>query len=293
MSWIPDGSRLRHLREQQEYTIELLADAAGVGEKTIRNLESGRTRKARLTTLKALAAVLDIDVTEIAAAAGVPGKGPASSRSPDPAASPQKNPPAQDAHEAGRQKERAGGPFGPSRLEMLVEQELAQKRPPPLHIAGRAGGPVLMLTPKKFQDIITAFVLHEGARLWLPGSVLRQRGISEVEAGRLGTECGVGARFLISERTELTGGESFHVTVYTATSAHTRVLQERLESRAEVALLLRVVVSRPELPPLPFTDAGHGLTRPRFQGFSMYGSQTFHPWTFLVEDILEQKGATS
>ncbi len=268
MSWVPDGRRLRHLREQQEYTIELLADAAGVGEKTIRNLESGRTRKARLTTLKALCAVLDIDVSDIAAPGG---------HGPD-AESVRSVPLSLPAPQASQQP--PGPQWGPTRLEQLVERELQGGRPPPL---STVDGPVLMLTPKKFQDIITAFLLHEGRRLWQPALVLRQRGISEAEARRLQTECGIGARFLLSQRAELTGGEPFHVTAYTVRPEHTRALQERLEARTEVALLLRVVVARPD--PQTLADG-----RPRFQGFPMYGSQTLHPWSLVVEEVLERQG---
>ena len=43
---------------------------------------------------------------------------------------------------------------------------------------------------------------------------------------------------------------------------------------------MRVLTARRE-PPLP-ADAG----RPRFVGFHMYGSQTPHPWTLVVDEIL-------
>lgn len=251
MAWVPDGRRLRQIREQQEYSIEQLAEAAGVGEKTIRNLESGRTRGARLPTLKALCAVLDIEVLEIARP----------DEPPRPEAPPQ-------AH--------AGLP-PPSRLEEIVERDLGRGSPPPLPTAE---GPVQMLTPKRFQDVMTAFLLHEGRRLWLPALVLRQRGISESEAQALGTECGIGARFLVGQRAEL-GGEPFHLTVHTRLAAHTQLLQERLESRQELPLLLRVVVPRPE------GGAGEGR---RFAGFAFFGSQTAHPWTLVVDAVLDREG---
>jgi transcriptional regulator with XRE-family HTH domain len=257
MAWIPDGRRLRQVREQQEYSIEQLAEAAGVGEKTIRNLESGRTRGARLPTLKALCAVLDIEVTDIARPEEAPGpRGPA--------------------------QQIADGLPPPSRLEQLVEQELGREpgRPPPAALP-TAEGPVQMLTPKRFQDVMTAFQLHEGRRLWLPALVLRQRGISEAEAQALGTECGIGARFLLGQRPELGGGEPFHVTAFTRQSAHTGLLQDRLESRAELPLLLRVAVARPGR-----SESAGAEGRRGFSGFAFFGSQTLHPWALVVDAVL-------
>jgi transcriptional regulator with XRE-family HTH domain len=280
MAWIPDARRLRQVREQQEYTIEVLAEAAGVGEKTIRNLESGRTKRARLPTLKALAAVLDIEVQDIARPEDPPAlasPGPGIEGGPGHLVAGSAG-----AHPVIAADLLAGLP-APSRLEQLVDRELAhggQKAPSRLEQAlalpaAMTGpdGPVLMLTPKKFQDVMTAFQLHRGRRLWLPGLVLRQRGISEAEAAALGSECGVGARFLVGQRTEVTGGEPLHVTVHTCRAEHTALLQERLETRAEVTLRLKVEVVKPE-------PGG------RFAGFWMYGSQTPHPWTLVVEDVL-------
>lgn len=272
MAWIPDGRRLRQVREQQEYTIEVLAEAAGVGEKTIRNLESGRTKRARLPTLKALAAVLDIEVQDIARPEDLPaaadGGGPGTGAGHLVSGSEGQPSAAADVM--------AGLPV-PSRLEQLVEREIARggRQATSALALSPAGqdGPVLMLTPKKFQDVMTAFQLHKGRRLWLPGLVLRQRGISEAEAAALQSECGVGARFLVGQRTEVTGGEPLHVTVHTCRAEHTALLQDRLETRVEVTLRVKVEVVRPE-------PGG------RFTGFWMYGSQTPHPWTLVVEDVL-------
>lgn len=299
MGWIPDGRRLRRVREGQDYTIELLAEAAGVGEKTIRNLESGRTKRARLSTLKALAAVLDIEVTDLGwPEDDGPGPGAIATRPPvEPGSpTPERGPtPERAAARPPGARSAAPGLPPPSRLEELVEKELRGALPlPELPLLTTGRGPVQMLTPKRFQDIMTAFVLHEGTRLWYPGVVLRQRGISEAEARVLSTECGVGARFLLSQRAELSGGEPFHVTAYTAQGAHTRALQESLESRREITLVLRVAVARPDPAPAAGAPAagtpaaGTPAEPRRFQGFAMYGSQTPHPWTLVVEEVLDR-----
>lgn len=268
MGWKPKGARLRALREQMEFSIERLAAEAGVGEKTIRNLESGRTRIARAATLKAIAAVLDVDLAELGVFADAAEK---------------------SAPKPKRGKPPAGKLPPPSRLEALVEIQRGLKRHPPR--VATASGLTDQLTPKRLQDVVTAYLLHEGSRFWIAGEVSRQHGISREEGAVLETKSGLGARFLLTN--EIAPKEPLYVTVYARTAEQTRLLQQRIDTGVPVAVIARVFVVHAEADRLLVTNLAGGDPQPvqgieptRWSGFFLYGSQSLHPWTLVIEEVL-------
>ncbi|MFJ1650121.1 helix-turn-helix transcriptional regulator [Streptomyces sp. NPDC088337] len=65
------GDRIRSLREFRDLTQEQLADRAGVHVDTIRKLEQGVRQSARITTLRALARALDVQLERLVGQATV------------------------------------------------------------------------------------------------------------------------------------------------------------------------------------------------------------------------------
>jgi transcriptional regulator with XRE-family HTH domain len=61
----PIGARIAHLREFRGMTQEQLAERAGVHVDTVRKLEQGRRATARITTLRALALALDVELDRL------------------------------------------------------------------------------------------------------------------------------------------------------------------------------------------------------------------------------------
>jgi DNA-binding XRE family transcriptional regulator len=262
MGWKPKGTNLRRLREQMELTLERLAELAEVDEKTIRNIESGRTLSCRAATLKAIAAVLDVEIEEIATREGPP-QSPPQGRAPP-----------------------SSGPRPPSRLDALVAIEEALGGE--VRTLATPGGSAPELTARSLQDIITAYLPRSGARLWVSGKIARQHGVSRTEGAVLGTESGAGARFLVMK--EIAPSEPLSLTAYTTEVAHTLALQESLR-RGTVTLVLRVLVTRGERGRVVATDLGRGGWLARdvesavWRGFHLYGSETLHPWTLVVEAV--------
>jgi transcriptional regulator with XRE-family HTH domain len=59
------GTALRAARAQRGWTRDQLADRAGVSVAAIAQIESGRRRDVRLSTLTALATALDVSLDEL------------------------------------------------------------------------------------------------------------------------------------------------------------------------------------------------------------------------------------
>lgn len=245
MAWSPDGRRIRALRGQLRMSVDRLAFETGLGEKTIRLIESGETKTSRTGTLEALARVLGVDIKDIAREVD-------SSRS---------------AKRGGKQKPRPWTPPA-SQLESLVDVEAASKRA--VARLDTAEGPVEALTPKRYQDIMTAYRLHAGEKAWVTARVLRQRGIPQPEASLLGTRSGIGARFLVAS--ELVARAPLTVTVFSTTAQSTRALQGSVGTETPVTLVLRVFVPEEESEP----------------GFTFFGSQAQHPWALMVHQIVRK-----
>lgn len=64
MSFDVDGQRLRKLRVEKALSLRALGERAGVAYDTINKLELGQ-RPARLTTIRKLAEVLDVEPKEL------------------------------------------------------------------------------------------------------------------------------------------------------------------------------------------------------------------------------------
>lgn len=257
MPWLPKPTLLRTLRERMELSIERLAADAGVDEKTIRNIESGRTKVARAATLKAIAAVLDVEIAEFATHA---------------------EPPQPRWGQKGSSRQLGETLPPPSRLDSLVALERAIGRVPATKRVGQYG--VLEeLTAGHLQNIVTAYLVHEGDRFWVTGRVMRQHGISDEEADALGAPSGVGARFLVTK--DVANDESLNITVYSSSPEHTRLLQQQLASSAPVDLVVRVIVAAAEK-----SRATDGCESRRWKRFALFGSRTLHPWTMLVDELI-------
>jgi transcriptional regulator with XRE-family HTH domain len=59
------ADKLRELRLKHGYSIDRLAAAAGVGSMSLWKIEKGRTRSPGLTTLRKLAAALEVPLTSL------------------------------------------------------------------------------------------------------------------------------------------------------------------------------------------------------------------------------------
>jgi transcriptional regulator with XRE-family HTH domain len=66
------AAAVRRAREQRRWTREQLADRAGISAAAIAQIESGRRKDIRLSTLMALAAALDISLDELTGGAAAP-----------------------------------------------------------------------------------------------------------------------------------------------------------------------------------------------------------------------------
>jgi len=63
------AERLRSLRKQRSFTQEQFAEAAGLSYKYYQQIEAGRKRDLRLSTLTKIAGALRIEVSELLSAA--------------------------------------------------------------------------------------------------------------------------------------------------------------------------------------------------------------------------------
>ena len=252
-----------------EFSIARLARESGAGERTIRDIEKGRTTSVQVATLKALAAVLEVEFTELAtdtasASAAAPVR-------------------------VKRGRAAVSTPPRASRLEALVALEQELRRDP--RALETPEGRLEQLTPKRFQDVMTAFQLHQEARFWTVGQVMQQRGITIAEAAVLGSESGIGARFLV--KIEVGKQDALFVTAYVSTAAHTLELQRKMATREPTGVALHVLVSRVTGDAVAVTVAGGpaqactGLDASRWGGFAIFGSQTLHPWILVVSHLLD------
>lgn len=270
MPWVPRGKRLRQLREIMELSVAKLAKQSGAGERTIREIEAGRTFTVQLGTLKGLAAVLECDITELATEVDEVPTAPA---------------------RGARTRANASPPPTATRLEALVALEQELRRAPGM--LETPEGALDQLTPKRFQDVMTAFRLHVGARFWLVGQVMQQRGITIDDATLLGSESGVGARFLI--KIPVIKEDALFVTAYATTAEQTLELQRRMSTREPTVVALRVLVTRVIDGAVAVMDADPAMPRScasvdpsRWGGFPIFGSQTLHPWAYVVTRLIER-----
>ena len=253
--WIVNSKKLRALRVGKTWTVEHLAERAGVSDRTLRELEA-RDRSARFLTMELLAKALGEPMDSFVRAGEKrerAAKEDPEARRPDLAAA--SAPP----------KKRV---VARTELDHLVFLEAERPTPTPI---GTKDGPVDMLTAKRFQDVFTAFAAHSGARFGIRATVDAQRGASAIEAELLASRIGIAARFLLV--CEIAPGERLSVTVHSARAEHTLWMQERLGR--DVAVCVRLVV-------VPEESFAAG------KGFAFFLSERPRPWGLVVESVEEE-----
>jgi hypothetical protein len=128
------------------------------------------------------------------------------------------------------------------------------------------------LTAKLYQDVFTAYRVHDGRRAHLTGTILSQRGMSNEQAACCGTQSGIGARFHFVF--EVSPGHEIGVTVHTVDAERTRRLQALINQPA--AAIVKVVVATEDA-----MKAGGGYE------FFMSAAKTLRPWGLEVVDVVE------
>lgn len=249
---VVDAGALRAIRLARGMTQEQLAIKSGFTDKTIRALEGAKRDNVRASTIACIAQALGAPVESFAmqvASADLPASAATSTAKEGKPAS-------------------LATPSSRPRLAELVAGERALGQRIARDAEGRAP-----LTAKAFQDVMTAFLAHDGARFHVVGVVDEQRGVSFTEAAALGGVCGVSARFRV--RVVLATGALLGVTVHTRDAAETLAMQARVCDAA--ALHVRLIGHRAE-------------TAEAARLFAWFESTTTHPWTLLVERVLESEG---
>lgn len=237
MRVVVDGKRLREARMAKLLTTEQLAKKAGLGARTQRKMESGSA--VRLSTLELVAQVLAIDVAKLVVRAS-------------------------DAESAPKEARTAATRYEPTELERIAEFEDRRPYPRPIRMPGGKWEP---LTARRLQEIYTAYVPCESARVFFDGIVRTHRGASAFEAKLLGSRAGVAARFYL---VRATGAGVLGVTVHTREVSHTQALLAKRGKKATV--LVRVTL-------VPEADVARG------RGFDFFGARTKRPWGLVVEEV--------
>ena len=266
--WFIRPDALSRARKAQLLTQTELADKSGVSVRSIRAYERVEQR-ARLETIQCLAKTLSIEVKDIAILRPRDGNKPWTPKSASPPP-----PPEAPSPSAPRTPDLVSAIPPRTQLEVLVDYELANKiRPTLVHTPF---GPAETITAKRLQDVFTAFRLHEGTRFAIDAHIGGMRGIAPPEAKLLSSRGGVAARFHLLKYIAL--DKTVGITVHSATSAHTQVLQALYGGTAQV--FVRVV-------------AVEGEWDDKRQGFSSFITKITptRPWTFLVEGIVDGEPA--
>ena len=251
-SWMSvEGAALRALRIRRGLSQEKLASTSGVGERTVRLLEGGGGARTLRETVRCLATALEAPLESFASVVTPPVRAASTNveRVPD-----------------------APSPAPPVRVRLadLVARERAFLRDhgPSSRIDG-----VEALTAQRFQDVVTAFLEHDGVLFDVVGVLDEQRGVGVREAMALGGECGRSARFRV--RVVLATGEMLSVTVHARGGETTRAMQRRMYEAA--SMRVRVVGKAIA------DDESAKL-------FAWFDSASAHPWTFVIEEVREEAG---
>lgn len=59
------GNKIKHLREEAKMTLKQLSDNTGVGQSTISDIETGKAKNPKMTTLKKIADYFNVSVDEL------------------------------------------------------------------------------------------------------------------------------------------------------------------------------------------------------------------------------------
>ncbi len=256
--WRMKSRALREARLGRIWTQERLAKVAGVGVRTVREYENGDPI-GRIATIEFLAKALGLAPGGIARPA---------EDDDDPAKTTRSSPPSKSTS--------APPPPAPgitqlpkaSRLEELVALERKHPRPP---LRGTEWGDLPPLGAKLYQDVFTAFRIHEGERAYVVARVEAQRGLTAHEAAILGTKVGVGARFHLVG--EVAPEHLMGVTVHTTRVADTKRLQESLGDNARVVVRVLVV--------------GDELVEKKIGLAFFFVPETPRPWGLVVEAVMD------
>lgn len=268
--WRIKSKALREHRLEKMWSVEQLEKASGVSARTIFALEK-EDRAVRVQTLSDLSQAFKVTPRDLAT---LVDDGPKRKSPSGPPARPDAPPtPATPLLRS----------YGPgvtelprlTRLEELVAIEATLPPRPP--VATRSG-PVPPLTAKLYQDVFTAYRVHEGRVAYVTGVLLSQRGMGDAQAALCGTKSGTGARFHFVF--EVCAGHEIGVTAHTADARHTAALQERLNQPATA--LVKVVVAPDEA-----YARGAGFE------FFMSSSKTLRPWGLEVVEVLPAEAPPS
>jgi transcriptional regulator with XRE-family HTH domain len=271
--WRIKSKALREHRLEKMWSVEQLEKASGVSARTIFALEK-EDRAVRVQTLSDLSQAFKVTPRDLATLVddGPKKKSPSA----PPARTDAPSLPAPPAPPAAPPPAPLLRSYGPgvtelprlTRLEELVAIEATLPPRPPVTTRS---GPVPPLTAKLYQDVFTAYRVHEGRVAHLTGVVLSQRGMGDAQAALCGTKSGTGARFHFVF--EVCPGHEIGVTVHTSDAGHTAALQERLNQTATV--LVKVVVAPDEA-----YARGAGFE------FFMSNTKTLRPWGLEVVEAL-------
>jgi DNA-binding Xre family transcriptional regulator len=258
--WRIKSKSLREHRLEKMWSVEQLEKASGVSARTIFDLEK-EDRAVRVQTLSDLSQALKLTPRDLAT---LVDDGPKRK-------SPSAPPPRPDGPPTPPLRSYGPGVTELPRLTRLEELVAIEATLPPRPPVATRSGPVPPLTAKLYQDVFTAYRVHEGRVAYVTGVLLSQRGMGDAQAALCGTKSGTGARFHFVF--EVCTGHEIGVTVHTADARHTAALQERLNQPATA--LVKVVVAPDEA-----YARGAGFE------FFMSNSKTLRPWGLEVVEVL-------
>lgn len=238
-------------------TIAQLAQRSGMSERTIADIERGRSG-GHPETLRCLAKTLGIEPEELLRDETTAPPVPAPTLSPPPAPPPPA-PPSRKVIAIPPPKHAAR-----TRLDSLADfvRERGDAR---AHVmVGKAR--VDVVDAPLLQAILARHAVYAGKRFVVVGVLMNQRALSVVEARALGTKVGVGARFDVA--VPITPTESLSVTVHATTAKLGDALHATLKQPVSVVVALRVVGKN---------DA---------RVVSLFASARKRAWAFVVERVV-------
>lgn len=246
--FVVSAEALRRAREARGWSVAVLAQRAGVAERTVTRLESADA-KALPVTIESLADAVGVAMEALVRAPASTrrarrARGAAESApppAPEPAASPTPRftlPPRSELDTLALLEKEAG----------LDERPLVDGAP--------------RLLAGSLQDVNTANRGHRGRRFWITGVVDRQRGLTADEARLLASRRGEGGRFLVLH--DSAKDRTIAVVVHVPLVADVVELQKRMGER--VKLLIEVTGA---------ADGDGG-------GFSTFWSDAVREWTFVL-----------
>jgi transcriptional regulator with XRE-family HTH domain len=205
-------------------TIPDLATKAGVGQRTVADLEAGK-RTIRPETIRCLAGALGVPPQDLLLMKSALAEAPRVAPAPTPPALP----PSLDIPP----------PKVPARTRLDALADIVRARglsSPPL-VVGKTS--LEVLDPVVLQNLFARHAAFDGSRYVVAGRVERQRALSVAEARALKTRVGVGARYRVI--VEVLPGEHLDVTVHAVDAKLADALQAKIGSAVRVIVGVRVV----------------------------------------------------